>query len=208
VMYSISTFGSRQSAIGIASASTVEADSWRDDGIVVTSNDSDNFNAIDPDVFSDDDGRLWLSYGSFWGGIRMTALDADTLRPVGETRFVASHRPGIEAPTLMKRDGWYYLFVSWGYCCRGVDSTYNIRVGRSRSPLGPFVDRDGVDMLKAGGTLVEEGENGSQARWKGPGHQDVFGNWLVRHSYDVQAGGKSRLRLSVMNWSADGWPTP
>jgi len=204
VMYSISTFGSRQSAIGIASAATPDAAQWRDDGIVVTSGPSDDYNAIDPDVFIDDDSRIWMSYGSFWGGIRMTELDTATLRPKGETRFVASHRPGIEAPTLMKRNGSYYLFVSWGYCCRGVDSTYNIRVGRGASPMGPFLDREGVDMLKAGGTLVEEGGE----RWKGPGHQDVFGNWLARHSYDVQAGGKSRLRLSAMNWSADGWPTP
>jgi len=203
VMYSISTFGKNTSAIGLASAEAPDANTWRDEGLVLRSGSGDNFNAIDPDVFVDRDGRVWLSYGSFWGGIRLTELDPATLRPVGETRFVANHEGGIEAPTLMRRGDWLYLFVSWDKCCRGVDSTYNIRVGRAATPAGPFVDRDGKPLLEGGGTLIEAGG----PRWKGPGHQDVFGNTLARHSYDAEAGGKSRLRLSPLAWSADGWPS-
>ncbi|MFN7724091.1 MAG: arabinan endo-1,5-alpha-L-arabinosidase [Rubrivivax sp.] len=205
VMYSISTFGKRQSAIGLASATAPDAPGadWRDDGLVVASTEQDNFNAIDPDVLQAADGRLWLSYGSFWGGIRASELDTRTLRPVGETRFIASHRPGIEAPTLVQRGDWFYLFVSHGYCCRGVDSTYNVKVGRARHPLGPFVDRDGRTLLDNGGTPVTSGG----PRWKGPGHQDVFGDTLVFHSYDAQDGGKPHLRSAPLRWSADGWPS-
>lgn len=201
-LYSISTFGKNRSAIGLASAAAPDAADWRDEGLVVQSAPGDDFNAIDPDLMRDADGRLWLSYGSFWGGIRLTELDAATLRPVGETRFIARRRAGIEAPTLVRRGDWVYLFVSHDLCCRGVQSTYNIRVGRARDVTGPFVDRDGVPMLEGGGTLVEAGG----PRWKGPGHQDVVGDVIVRHAYDAEDGGRPHLRVSRLAWSADGWP--
>lgn len=203
VMYSISTFGKNVSAIGLASATSPDAAEWRDEGLVLRSGASDNFNAIDPDVLIAADGRIWLSYGSFWDGIRLSELDATSLRPIGQTLFVAHNAAGIEAPTLVQRGAWYYLFVSWDRCCQGVKSTYNIRVGRSASPTGPFVDKLGLPMLKGGGTLIESGGE----RWKGPGHQDVFGNTLARHAYDAEAAGKSRLRLSELQWTADGWPS-
>lgn len=202
--YSISTFGKNTSAIGLASAASPEAADWRDEGPLVRSRAGDDFNAIDPDVFIDPaDGRVWLSYGSFWGGLRVTELDAATLQPIGATRFIAQHRPGIEAPTLVRRGGWVYLFASHDFCCRGAASTYNIRVGRAASPTGPFVDREGRPMLDGGGTLVEAGG----PRWKGPGHQDVVGDTLVRHAYDAEDGGHSKLRIGTLRWSADGWPS-
>lgn len=202
LMYSISTFGKNRSAIGLLSSTALEGAPWRDEGQVVASTDGDDFNAIDPDVFQDEDGRLWLSYGSFWGGIRVTALDPDTLRPRGETRFIARRQAGIEAPTIVRHGGWVYLFVSHDFCCRGLNSTYNIRVGRAASPLGPFLDRDGVDLMQGGGTLVEQGAG----RWVGPGHQDVVGRWIVRHAYDAEDRGKPKLRFDALRWTEDGWP--
>lgn len=210
VMYSISTFGKNASAIGLASAESPEATRWRDDGVVVQSQPTDNFNAIDPDVWVDEAKgvtKVWMTYGSFWGGIRLTELDATTLKPIGETRFVAQYKPGIEAPTLIRRGDWYYLFVSYDRCCKGVESTYNIRVGRSSQPTGPFVDRHGRDLMDGGGTLIEAGAG----RWIGPGHQDVFEHqgthWLVRHAYDAEDGGKPKLRRAPLQWGADGWPS-
>lgn len=202
LLYSISTFGKNRSAIGLASSATPDGNDWRDDGLVVQSVAADDFNAIDPDLFIDRDGRLWLSYGSFWGGLRLTELDARTLKPIGETRFIARH-PAIEAPTLVRRGDWVYLFASYDLCCKGADSTYNIRVGRSRSVTGPYLDRDGKALMQAGGTLLLAA---SGPRWKGPGHQDVVGDWLVHHAYDAERGGKPHLRLARLGWSADGWP--
>jgi len=201
-LYSISTFGKNVSAIGLASADAPDAAEWRDEGPVVRSQAGDHFNAIDPDLMVAADGRLWMSYGSFWRGIQLTELDRQTLRPIGPTRTVAAHEGGIEAPTLVQRGGWTWLFVSWDFCCRGVESTYNIRVGRARSPEGPFLDREGRDLAAGGGTLVEAGGR----RWKGPGHQDVFGDWLVRHAYDVHDNGLPHLRVSRLVWGEDGWP--
>lgn len=202
VLYSISTFGKNRSAIGLASSDTPDGSEWRDEGLVVQSRPEDNFNAIDPDLFADTDGRLWMSYGSFWNGLRLTELSADTLKPVGETRFVANRKAGIEAPTIVRRGEWVYLFASYDLCCKGADSTYNVRVGRARSIAGPFLDRDGVDLREGGATSVLT----AGARWKGPGHQDVVGDWLVHHAYDTQRGGKPHLRIRHLSWSEDGWP--
>ena len=217
LLYSISTFGKNRSAIGLASSESLDGP-WRDDGLVVKSVEGDDFNAIDPDLFIDEraaggDGRLWLSYGSFWGGIRVVELDPATMRPTGPTRFIArgpgkdgAGSPGsggaIEAPTIVRRGEWVYLFVSHDFCCRGTASTYNIRVGRARSATGPFLDRDGRDLMAGGGTVVEQGAG----RWIGPGHQDVVGRWIVRHAYDAQDGGKPKLRFDDLRWTEDGWP--
>lgn len=200
-LYSISTFGKNRSAIGLISSDKPDGE-WRDEGLVVQSLATDNFNAIDPDLFADTDGKLWLSYGSFWGGIRLTELSADTLRPIGETRFIARNKDGIEAPTVVRRGDWVYLFASYGLCCKGADSTYNIRVGRARGVQGPYLDRDGRDMMQGGATPLLSGG----LRWRGPGHQDVVGDWMVHHAYDSERGGKPHLRIERLAWSADGWP--
>lgn len=201
VLYSISTFGKNRSAIGLASSDQPDGE-WRDEGLVVQSVAGDNFNAIDPDLFADADGRLWLSYGSFWDGIRLTELDTQTLRPIGETRFIARRKAGLEAPTIVRHGGWVYLFASFDLCCRSIDSSYNIAVGRARSVEGPYLDRDGKALMDGGGTRLLAGG----ARWKGPGHQDVVGDWLVHHAYDSERGGKPHLRIKRLSWSDDGWP--
>lgn len=201
-LYSISTFGKNRSAIGLVSSDKPDGTEWRDDGLVVQSTAADGFNAIDPDLFVDTDGKLWLSYGSFWGGLRLTELDAKTLKPIGDTRFIARNKPGIEAPTIVRHGDWVYLFASYDLCCKGADSTYNVRVGRARSVAGPYLDRDGKDLMEAGGTPLLSGGT----RWKGPGHQDVVGDWFVHHAYDTQRGGKPHLRIKRLSWSADGWP--
>lgn len=205
VLYAISTFGQNHSAIGLASVPLSQgpgAADWRDDGPVLQSRAGDDFNAIDADFFVDRDGRPWMSWGSWWQGLRLTALDPDTLRPVGEARFIARRRGGIEAPTLVQRGDWVYLFMAWNRCCRGVDSDYELRVGRARSVHGPFVDRDGQPLMDGGGSLLLAGAG----RWAGPGHQDVVGDTMVWHAYDREDGGRPKLQQGRLRWSADGWP--
>lgn len=203
VLYSISTFGKNRSAIGLASSATPDGGDWRDDGLVVQSVATDNFNAIDADLFVDTDDKLWMSYGSFWGGIRLTQLDAKTLKPVGESTFIARRKGGIEAPTIVRRGEWVYLFASYDLCCKGAESTYNVRVGRSRHVTGPYLDRDGKDMMDAGATPLLAATG---TRWKGPGHQDVVGDLMVHHAYDTERGGRPHLRIARLSWSEDGWP--
>lgn len=209
--YSISTFGSNESAIGLAIADQLDpaADGggWKDAGLVIRSRREDRFNAIDPALIRDADGRLWMSFGSFWNGIFLVELDAETgllKDPEGAPVRLASH-PEIEAPFIHHHDGNYYLFLNWGKCCRGVESTYEIRVGRSPKIEGPYLDKEGVEMKSGGGTLVLA----TEGRFIGPGHASIFiedgKEMLVHHYYDRERNGRSDMRMLPLRWE-DGWP--
>jgi len=210
--YSVSSFGKMTSAIGLATTPTLDpadpAYHWTDQGIVVQSQEGGDFNTIDPAAFSDDDGTLWLAFGSYWSGIKLVQLDPKTgkrLNPDAPMSALAYNK-SIEASFLAKHDGYYYLFVNWGSCCQGVKSTYNIRVGRSRKITGPYVDKDGVDMLKAGGTLLLS----NQGPLYGPGHAGILiesgKSWFTSDfEGDTRLGGKPTLAIMPLTWNS-GWP--
>jgi arabinan endo-1,5-alpha-L-arabinosidase len=216
--YSVSTFGSNRSAIGLAVNRTLDADSpdyrWIDRGPVVTSNPGDDYNAIDPDILEDQDGRLWLVFGSFWSGVKLLELEPASGRPPPAARLhsLASRpqgpdQPGaVEAPFLIYRDGFYYLFVSFDFCCQGIHSSYNIRVGRAAEITGPYKDQGGRTMLEGGGSLVLEGDE----RWRGTGHNSIFSeggeDYLVYHAYDARFAGAPTLRIERLLWDDSGWP--
>lgn len=202
--YSVSTFGSNRSVIGLSSSPSLAADSWRDDGAVLSSTTSDNFNAIDPDLVIDANNEPWLTFGSFWSGIKLVKLDPSTMKPTGGFYSLANKDGGIEAPTIVHRDGFYYLFVSVGKCCDGVNSTYRILYGRSRNVTGPYLDRSGRDMRNGGGSLLD----GGNERWAGPGGQDIAGTGVIaRHAYDATDNGNAKLLINNLVWTNDGWPS-
>jgi arabinan endo-1,5-alpha-L-arabinosidase len=217
--YSASTFGSNRSSIGLATTQTLDQASanyrWVDHGKVIGSYSSDDWNAIDPNVVLDEKNEPWLSFGSFWGGIKLRKLDHATgkLSSADQTLYALASRPrtaelpgAIEAPVIVRKHSYYYLFVSFDICCRGKDSTYNIRVGRARHLNGPFIDRSGKLMMEGGGTLVVAGKG----RWAGPGHcavlQDKDGETLVYHAYDTEWRGIPTLQLARLLWDQEGWP--
>jgi arabinan endo-1,5-alpha-L-arabinosidase len=214
VYYAASTLGSSTSCIGMVSSPTLDpcdpGYGWSDGGLVISTDSSSNYNAIDPDVVQDEQGQWWLVFGSFWTGIKLTHLDPNTGKPDTQplALYSIASRPStaIEGAFVLHRNGYYYLFVSFDQCCLGVNSTYNIRVGRATDIAGPYVDKDGVAMKSGGGTLVLEGGQ----RWKGPGHNSVLADngqdYLVYHAYDAQEGGQSALRIKPLYWSADLWP--
>jgi arabinan endo-1,5-alpha-L-arabinosidase len=216
--YSVSTFGSQRSVIGLAVNRSIDPASddyqWQDRGKVIESNAEDNdFNAIDPALLVDEDGRWLLFWGSHWSGLKVVEVDPATGKPKpgAEIKAVAA-RPdtashAIEAPFVIFHQGYYYLFASWDACCDGADSTYKVVVGRSREATGPYVDAKGKPMLDGGGTLVIE----SSERWRGPGHNGVIttdaGQWFVHHTYDVENLDAQRiLQVRPMSWTDDGWP--
>ena len=211
--YALSTFGSNHSRIGLATNVTLDPDNpdykWIDKGKVIQSDAGNNFNAIDPNVVIDKADRIWLSFGSFWDGIKMVELDSNTWKPKQNYKLysIASRSGGaIEAPFIVYKNGYYYLFVSFDYCCRGVNSTYNIRVGRSIAITGPYIDSNGTAMMKGGGTRLLSGDE----RWKGPGHCAVLlqenTNWLIFHAYDAENHGVPTLRILPLVWDSNGWP--
>ncbi|MEZ4706334.1 MAG: arabinan endo-1,5-alpha-L-arabinosidase [Caldilineaceae bacterium] len=214
--YAGSTFGSNRSVIGLATNVTLDPNrpdyAWVDEGLVIGSQPSNNWNAIDANVAFDADDQPWLAFGSYWSGLKLRKLDAatgklaaddDMLYPLAQ-RFEANG--SIEAPFIIRRSEYYYLFASFDYCCRGADSTYNVRVGRAAEITGPYVDRDGKPMLEGGGTRILAAYD----RWAGPGHNGIYvadgTYWIVYHAYDAKQVGIPKLRIESLGWDAEGWP--
>ncbi|ROP34770.1 arabinan endo-1,5-alpha-L-arabinosidase [Pseudokineococcus lusitanus] len=207
--YSASSFGTNTSAIGHASTRTPEdLESWVDSGPVLTSGPGDPYNAIDPQVYVDRSGTWRMAFGSFWTGLQVVEM-ASMTETTGPVTNLARHPEDppnpIENPQVFARGGYWYLTAAWDLCCRGVDSTYRTVVGRSTSPTGPFVDRDGVPLLEGGGTVLLD-RRGDQV---GPGALDVLEDrgllYAVHHYYDAAADGVIRMQVREVGWE-DGWP--
>ncbi|MGI4863758.1 MAG: family 43 glycosylhydrolase [Janthinobacterium lividum] len=220
LFYSISTFGKNRSAIGLATNKTLDAKSpaykWVDHGPVVQSVPGrDQWNAIDPNLIRDEAGQPWLAFGSFWTGIQLVKLRPDLTAPAEpqEWHALANRASGalandgpIEAPFIFRHGGYYYLFVSFDYCCQGPKSTYKIMVGRARTLTGPYLDATGQPLAAGGGTLVLAGD----ANWYGLGHNAVASfdgtDYLIFHAYDAHDQAQPKLRLEPLTWSAENWP--
>ncbi|WP_188548220.1 family 43 glycosylhydrolase [Hymenobacter qilianensis] len=207
--YSCSTFGSKVSAIGLVTNVTLDPSSpnyrWVDQGEVISTSSNSSVNAIDPAVFRDANNNVWLSYGSFFGGLRTTQLNPATGKLLGTSEFSIANGD-VEAAHIMRHGNFYYLFINRGACCRGANSTYFAQVGRSASPSGPFLDKNGVDLNNSGGTTVLN----SSGRYIGPGHIGVFEeggvSYVSHHYYDRDDNGVPKLGLANLTWDATDWP--
>jgi arabinan endo-1,5-alpha-L-arabinosidase len=212
LFFSASAFGKNTSGIGVMGSPTLDQNDpayhWTDNGLVVASRAEDDFNTIDPAPILDKDGRLWLAFGSFWSGIKLVELNPETgLRVAPDSpMYSIAHWDSIEASYIYQHDGYYYLFASYGLCCRGAASTYHTRVGRATTITGPYVDKAGNDMLLGGGTPF----TGTDGIFIGPGHAgitEVDGKyWFSCHFYDGSARGQSKLAVRPLTWGSDGWP--
>jgi arabinan endo-1,5-alpha-L-arabinosidase len=215
IYYSVSTFGKNTSAIGLVTNTTLNPENpdykWLDKGYVIHSSESDDYNAIDANLIFDQEGVPWLNFGSFWSGIKLIQLDPVTMKTAEGAELLSissrTEQPNtIEAPFIVYRNGYYYQFVSFDFCCRGIESTYKIVVGRSKNITGPYFDRDGVSMMEGGGTLIDAGDD----RWIGPGHCAVYfsgdSSLLVNHAYDALKKGKPTLCIKPLYWNQEGWP--
>jgi arabinan endo-1,5-alpha-L-arabinosidase len=179
---------------------------YQDDTVVVTG-DLD-CNPIDPSLMLDPtDGKLWMTYGSYVGYIRLIELDPKTGKRVDPNATPYNIAINCEASEMIYHDGWYYLLADHGSCCDGANSGYNIRVGRARKVTGPFLDNEGVDMLRGGGKLFV----GSGGRVVGPGHfglldlGDGVQKFSCHYEADLDRGGASVLDIRPLLWK-DGWP--
>ena len=222
--YAASAFGKNTSCIGLATNKTLDPSAknfkWIDHGKVIQSVPGrDMWNAIDPNLILDENKIPWLAFGSFWNGIKLVKLDS-TLTAVAQPEewyTIAARKrdyilpdsvagdAAIEAPFIYQHGKYFYLFVSFDYCCRGEKSTYKMMVGRSEKVMGPYADRDGVPMNLGGGSTVLEGDK----NWYGVGHNAVAGfngtDYLIFHAYDAADNGRSKLRIEKIFWFND-WP--
>lgn len=203
--YAASSFGSRNSAIFFAKSTTGLPGSWTHQGLVISTTTSNDYNAIDPNLIIDG-SNWWLSFGSYWTGIKLVQLGSSTGKPSSSTIYSIAKRSGsstaIEAPIIVKNGSYYYLFTSWDTCCAGTSSTYNIRVGRATSITGPYVDQAGVALTSGGGTLILS----SHDSIVGPGGQSVFKDtdaWVIDYHYYTSSG--SWLGINLLDFSS-GWP--
>jgi len=181
--YAVSSFGSQISCIGLVTTKSLDPHNsdyqWNDHGPVICSSTKTLFNTIDPHVFTDPaTGKVWMNYGSYWKGIFVVQLTQSSTGvynvTVGDPVNVATNTRPLDAPSLESswvepsplNDGALWIFANWGFCCRGVNSTYQVVVGVSHNgPTGPFIDQSGVDMIKGGGTLLLS----TEGRQIGPG---------------------------------------
>ena len=217
--YAVSTFGKNRSAIGLATNTTLDPKGkdykWVDEGPVFQSYPKDNYNAIDPNISFDEKGEPWLSFGSFWSGIKLLKIESATGKPErpDDPPIAIAGRPhtggqpgAIEAPFIVRHGRYFFLFASFDFCCRGVNSTYNIRVGRASKITGPYLDEDGKSMADGGGSVVLA----TTGRWHGPGGssflKDGRNDFLVYHTYDGNENGVPKLRIDPVTWDKAGWP--
>jgi arabinan endo-1,5-alpha-L-arabinosidase len=218
--YSCSKFGTNTSAIGLATNVTLDPASpnfnWVDQGEVVSTGSGSAENAIDPAITTDASGKLWMSYGSFFKGIKLVQLDPATGKRLNTSSYwlagnVAADgttrgSSGSEAPYLVRNGAYYYLFINKGACCKGASSTYYVVVGRSSSITGPYVDKNGVDLNKNGGTTLIA----TKGSYVGPGCVGLFVengvNYLTHHYYDGNQNGRARLSVGNLGWDGAAWP--
>lgn len=225
LFYSCSAFAKNTSAIGHATNPTLDPSDarfkWTDQGKIIQSvPNRDMWNAIDPNIIIDEAGTPWMSFGSFWDGIKMVRLTDDLARVAQPEEWYSLSRrersfelddkdPGdgaVEAPFIMKYGDYYYLFVSFDYCCRGMKSNYKVVVGRSKTVTGPYLDKDGKSMAQGGGSLVIQGN----ADYVGVGHNAAYHfdgkDYFICHAYSAKEDGAPKLIIREMTWTPDGWP--
>lgn len=204
-------FGDNISCISHLTTGDIAAGDWTDHGPVICTKGDEKYNAIDADVGLDSDGKPYLAFGSFWDGIMAFPLDMNGER-VGTELTRLAWAKEIEAPVLLRRCGYHYLFVSHGLCCPGQGRTvnqltYQIVVGRSKDIMGPYVDRDGKNLIDGGGTVLVKGDNTFAAA----GHSDVLVTrdhiYQIYHAYQ-RPNGEARLRVVELLFDEEGWPLP
>lgn len=212
------TSDSFESAIGVAVTDSLNNPNWQDLGMVVStktqplSSTGWKINTIDAGLFVDADNRVWMVYGSHYGGIYMVEVNPDTGLRMDSQRYPVVGNSGdwqeYEAAQVKYINGYYYMFVNLGECCAGNESTYYIVTGRSSSPTGPYLDQNGVDLWNYGGTTVLS----TDGTYIGPGHFGYFNNYgqdlATIHYYDgtTDTGWPSRLDLLQLDFSS-GWPS-
>lgn len=211
--YSVSAWMNFNSSVGYATNTSLDpkdpAYKWVDHGMVVDfRNGGEGVNVIDPQVFVEEDGRVWLFYGSYKAGLRLEELDAEMgmLKDDGVAPVVITTSLG-EGVFVVKADDYYYIFASRGICCKGLESNYQVVMGRSKTLQGPYLDKEGRSWVDNNYSLFMAGND----ELPGRGHNGFYNHGdttcIVYHAYTRSANGAPMLHIEPVYVGADGWPT-
>lgn len=211
--YSVSAWMNFDSSIGYATNTTLDINDpdykWRDEGQVISfKNGGEGVNVIDPNVFVEETGRVWLFYGSYQTGLRMVELDAETGHLEKDSPELIKITSALgEGVFVIKGPEHYYIFASRGKCCSGLESNYQIIMGRSKTLEGPYLNKKGENWLDNDYTLFLEGDQEEP----GKGHNGFFAEgdttFIIYHAYTRSADGASLLNIEPLYMTDDGWPT-
>jgi arabinan endo-1,5-alpha-L-arabinosidase len=211
--YSVSAWMNFNSSVGYATNTTLDpADpnyKWVDRGQVIGyKNGGGGVNCIDPNVFTDKDGKEWLIYGSYRSGLRLVELDNKTGKLYNEKPALTTITTSLgEGSYIIKGPKYYYLFASRGKCCAGIESTYQIVIGRSKDIRGPYLNKLGESWVDNKYTLFLAGNYDEPGR----GHNGFFAEhdttFIVYHAYTRSANGASLLNIKTLYMDDQDWPT-
>lgn len=211
--YSVSAWMNFNSSIGLATNTTLDSTDvnykWVDQGLVIDfKNGGEGVNVIDPAAFREKDGRLWLFYGSYKAGLRAVELDPKTGKLPNASPKLTLITPSLgEGVFVIKDPQYYYIVASRGRCCSGMNSTYNVVMGRAKTIEGPYLNKEGKSWTDDQSSQLLKGNESEPGR----GHNGFFTEkdttYIVYHAYTRSANGVSLLNIKPLYMDADGWPT-
>lgn len=211
--YSVSAWINFNSSIGYASNTTLDTTDanykWVDHGIVISyRNGGEGVNVIDPQVYVEGNGNTWLFYGSFQKGLRLVQLDPKIgmlLNEKPELTTITTHLG--EGVFVIKSGEHYYIFASRGKCCKGINSTYHVVMGRSKKLEGPYLNKEGNSWVDNHFSMFMEGNEDAPGR----GHNGFFTEndttYIVYHAYSRAHEGRQQLGIQPVFMDNEGWPT-
>lgn len=211
--YSVSAWMNFNSSVGLATNITLDSTQatyhWEDQGQVISyKNGGEKVNVIDPNVFKDKDGKLWLFYGSYQAGLRLVELNPKTGKLLKDPPDIITITKSLgEGVFVIRGPEYYYIFASRGICCKGMQSNYQVVVGRSKNVEGPYLNKEGKSWIDNNYTLFLAGDSTAP----GKGHNGIFtegdSTFIVYHAYTRAANGASLLNIKPLHMDKDGWPS-
>lgn len=211
--YSVSAWMNFNSSIGYATNTTLDPEDpaykWVDEGQIISyKNGGKGVNVIDPNIYVDKNGKVWMLYGSYQAGLRMVELDPETGKLKNKDPDITILTTSLgEGVYLLKGPDYYYIFASRGICCKGSESNYHVVMGRSRNMEGPYLNKEGESWVDNNYTLLLEGDEEEPGR----GHNGFFTEndttFIVYHAYTMSADGASLLNIQPLYVDKEGWPS-
>jgi arabinan endo-1,5-alpha-L-arabinosidase len=211
--YSVSAWMNFKSSIGYATNTTLDKTKpeykWEDHGQVIGyKNGGEGVNCIDPNIFIDKDGKEWMIYGSYKAGLRLVQIDPKTGKPFSDKPELFTITTSLgEGSFIIKGPEYYYIFASRGRCCAGVESTYQMVMGRSKTVTGPYLNNEGESWKDNKYSLFLAGNYEEPGR----GHNGFFAQgdttYIVYHAYTRSQSGASLLNIKPLYMDDNGWPT-